>query len=1009
MLAVAVTPPAHAETERWSQLADTLFTQLNPEQGLPTRFTTSVAEDGEGFIWIGTSAGLARWDGYHFTTYKNLTNDPTSLPSSYVVSLHVDARGDLWVGTAGGGLARREHGSDRFKVFSVGPQGLSHGQIWAITDDGTGGLWVATDGGLDHRDSKGAWTRWRHEDTSGSIPDDHVNALTRDKKGRLWIGTRKGVAYQDPASGEFIVVPLPGEGGPQPEIWRVYEDAAGRIWIGARNRGVYVIESEGAKPRPVRETGGGPLERQTVNTVAEATPGQIWIGTFGQGVVVVDTASWQTRRIQHESDRPSSLVHDDVRAIHMDRAGFLWIGTSGGLSRYDTRQTAVHTIFGEWGRPGSLSDVDVWSVLAAADGRIWAGLREGGVDILDPQGLRVGQLRSDPTRPMSALPAERVYAMLQTETGDVFLGTNRGLYRADAVGKSVRRIIVNPAYPELPIRTMKMADGALWIGTLWDGLWRFDPAKGVATGHWSRETLTGERVEVILPSADGALWVGGSTGLNKFDIATGAAEKILPDTGDPRSLSAAWTSALAYDTLGRLWVGTLGGGINILEGRDESGRPRFLRLGEAEGLPNGSAAMLQLDRAGNMWVSTNDGIAVVDPKTLGVRALRRADGVAISFNWVNSGAVSAQGEVIFGGSGGLTIIRPDRLRPWTYQPPIAAVDVRVGGRKTDWAPGATLTIPAAANSLTMEFAALDYSAPERNLYAYRLEGYDKEWIETPWTQRLASYTNLPPGQYTLSIRGSNRDGVWSETPLAVPVRVLPAWYQTWWFYVIEALAALALVWVVVRVRTAYLQAQNDMLERKVSERTLELSAANKRLFDLATTDTLTGCANRRHLVERAHQAIALAHRSGLPVALLIADLDHFKRVNDTYGHVGGDRVLCAAAQTYRAHVRTSDVLARIGGEEFAVLMPDTSMEGGHILAERLRQAVADTIVDVDGHGVRFTTSIGLALLEKNESFDSLFARADAALYVAKNGGRNRVALAETGNRQIETGPARPTA
>lgn len=1007
LLAGACPPSARAAAERWSLLADSLFTQLNPDQGLPTRFTTSIAEDRNGFLWFGTSGGLARWDGYHFKTYKTGVNDPAALPSSYIVSLHADAQGALWIGTAGGGLARHDPGAEHFTVFGPGPNGVSDGQVWAIDDDGAGGLWVATDGGLDHRDAAGAWTHARHDDAvPDSLPDNHVTALRRDSKGRVWVGTRRGLARRDPDTARFTAVPLPG-GEEFPEIWHVFEDSAGRIWVGAKNRGVFVIDGDSA-PRSVRETdplgnGSGDLEHQTVNNVAEATPGQIWVGTFGQGIVVIDTASWQTRRIQHEALRPASLVHDDVRAMHADRAGFLWIGTSGGLSRYDTRQTAITTIFGEWGRATALSDIDVWSVLAAADGRIWAGLREGGVDILDPAGGRVGGLRPNAARANAALPPDRVYAMVQVAGGDVYLGTNRGLYRADAAGTQVKRIVVDPAHPDLPVRALREVGGALWIGTLWDGMWRLDLVKGAATGHWSRETLTGERIEVIAPDGDGWLWIGSSTGLNRFNIMSGEVEKILPAPNDPQSLSAAWVSAITTDNKGRLWAGTLGGGINIMEGRDATGRPRFKRLSEAQGLPNGSAARLQADRMGRIWVSTNDGLAVIDPETLAVRALNRAEGVAITFNWVNSGALTADGEILFGGSGGLTVVRPERLVPWTYQPRVVVTDLHVGGKRQGWT-GAALTVPANANSLMVEFAALDYSAPELNRYAYRLEGYDKDWIETPWTQRLATYTNLPPGEYVLAIRGSNRDGIWAEKTLTLPVHVAPAWYQTWWFQVVAALSGLLLVSALVRGRTALLRARAKELEREVADRTAELRAANDRLFDLATTDTLTGCANRRHLFERAHQALALAHRSSQPLSLLIADLDHFKRVNDTYGHAGGDKVLVAAAKAYAAHVRTSDILARIGGEEFAILMPGTDREGGRILAERLRQAVAETVVDMDGKAVRATTSVGLATLEKAETFEALFARADAALYGAKHAGRNRVHVAESGAAHMPAPP-----
>ncbi len=246
MLAGGVQSPVRAQTERWADLADSLFTQLNPDQGLPTRFITAVAQDREGFIWIGTSAGLARWDGYHFKTYKSGINDPSALPSSYVVSLHMDAAGMLWVGTAGGGLARHEPGTERFTVFGVGANGVSDGQVRSMDDDGAGGLWIATDGGLDHVDAQGAWTH-AHPDAGAettSLPDNHVNSLIRDRKGRLWVGTRHGVARRDSPTSDFVVVPLPGDGGPQPEIWKVFEDSAGRIWIGATNRGVFVIEGK---------------------------------------------------------------------------------------------------------------------------------------------------------------------------------------------------------------------------------------------------------------------------------------------------------------------------------------------------------------------------------------------------------------------------------------------------------------------------------------------------------------------------------------------------------------------------------------------------------------------------------------------------------------------------------------------------------------------------------------------------------------------------------------------
>jgi diguanylate cyclase (GGDEF)-like protein/PAS domain S-box-containing protein len=174
----------------------------------------------------------------------------------------------------------------------------------------------------------------------------------------------------------------------------------------------------------------------------------------------------------------------------------------------------------------------------------------------------------------------------------------------------------------------------------------------------------------------------------------------------------------------------------------------------------------------------------------------------------------------------------------------------------------------------------------------------------------------------------------------------------------------------------------DITARKQTETTLR---------DLASRDPLTGVANRRHFFERAAEEFARSRRYKRPLSILMLDIDHFKPINDRYGHQRGDEVLKVLCGMSKTRLRDVDLLARIGGEEFTVLLPETDAEGARIVAERLREFVAGLKVETEGAEIRWTISIGLAaLLPSDTSSEDCLRRADKALYRAKDGGRNRV-------------------
>jgi len=999
--------PAEADAaERWNELVETIFQNYGREQGMPHPVPVALAQDSDGFLWVGTQGGLARWDGYRFRNYQSDPKDPGSLPDSYIQTLHTDPAGRLWVGTSAGGLVRYDRDHDRFVPVALGETGQGRSHIGAIVDDGTGGLWVGTDNGLSHLAADAATqSLLRHDEGDpGSLPDGPVRTVLPDHEGRLWVGTQKGLARRDAGSDRFVTVRLPISSDTQVGVTALFEDDERRIWIGTNRHGVYMIEPGTDEPQALVETeaSGSDIRSDWISSIAAASPQEIWFATRNDGILAVNPATKSTRRIRHDRTLPGSLAHDDIWALLRDSAGSMWAGGTGGLSYHSNGLGAVSTIFGASDRPNGMTGADVYTVLATRDGRAWLGFIGGGVDIIDPTAGRIAQLRPDPARPETALPKDIVLALAEADNGDVFVGTFRGLYRIDGTTHQVGLMRVS-AERDLrePINTLLVDDGILWVGGVNDGLWGLklaDQNHPVVFGPADATQLNDKEIDSITRGLGQDLWLGNRNGLNRLDLATHAMERILADPADPMALPARLVSSTLLDRQGRLWVSTFGGGIAVMIGRRPDGRPLFHRLGTADGLPHVNIDKLLLDARGQVWAGTDDGLAVIDPTSFAIRALRHAEGAALLDYFTGSGSTDTAGEPLFGAKNGLSVVRGDLLADWTFRPPVVVTDIRLGGNPVASArfngagSRAPLVLTPETNSLAVEFSALDFTAPERNLYAYRLDGFDRDWIPTDASRRLAAYTNLPPGSYTLRLRGSNRDGVWTERDVDLPIRVLPAWYQTVWFVVAAVLAALALVAAVVRSRTAYLRARQAELERQIAERTADLSAANERLFELATIDPLTGCANRRHFVERANDLLALSRRLDAPICLAIMDLDEFKHVNDSHGHPAGDAVLRMVGRASRGHIRATDLLGRIGGEEFALLMPNTDVAGAHHFADRLRDAIGTESVDIGNRLVRITVSLGLAEIRPGESFEQLYARADAALYAAKEAGRDRVVV-----------------
>lgn len=842
--ACAATP----KVSRWAQLADTAFQHINTDHGLPQGTATALAQDRDGFIWVGTQGGLARWDGYRFHVYQANPYDPHSLPDGYITTLFVDQQGRFWIGTKSAGLVLFLPQADQFRTISAGASGLSHVGVTALSDDGMGGLWVGTEAGLDHIDAQQkviappAWAR--------SLPDMRVRGVLLSKDGALWVGTRKGLLRVD-RQGQAELIRFPGSLGTAVLVTSIMQASDGRVWVGTQGAGAMWFDAKLEGHALAMENN----EIDSIDNMVEAVPGTIWMGTGGQGIVAVDNATFKCRIIRNDVSLPSSLADNSVWGLLRDHAGLMWVATARGVSRHSPLQHGVLTLFGVNGRKDGLNDNDIQGVLPVSDDRIWILLGNRSLALLNPE---KGSITSVGKK------LAKIFALGLGADGRVVVGTSRGLVRGDASGqhfqdlplpKTAGTLVSGPPLlaAETLFRdatTMLLERDKIWIGGV-NGLWRLDlNAQGEITG-WHPEVagqLTDQRINAMILGRDGKIFVGTDNGLNIVDTIHHTVERILPNRADSTALAFGSISSLLQDSKQRLWVASSGGAISLLERRDADGRARFRRIGKEQGLPNNNVNKMLEDGAGDIWASTDEGIAHIHGRTLAVQALRRSEGVAIASYWADVGAITAKNEILFGGAGGLTVIHPELLDVSQYRPAVRVTDMRIGGKlipiaRINSATPEGIKIAAGANNFSIELASLDYSAPERNRYAYRLEGYDNDWIETDATRRLINYNNLAPGDYHLQFRGSNRNGVFGPDSAPVLVQVLPAWHQTWWMRAIQIVGTLLAVLAVVQARTYFLRQRQLELKAQVRARTAELNDKQQQLLnanaELAqTADTL---------------------------------------------------------------------------------------------------------------------------------------------------------------------------
>jgi len=813
----------------------------------------ALAQDSIGFVWLGTQSGLVRWDGQRAHDYAADLTAPASLPDSYVRALLVDRAGVLWVGTKSGGLAHYDPATDTFPALQD-RSGIVGRDVSALAQRRSSGLWIASNHGLAWLDTAGGRL------TSEPVPANvgTIQCVAEAHDGSLWLGSDRGLWVRRPGQPEFSALPLE----PTPEarpisVLKLLEDSQGRVWVGTRLHGTYTLDAGAGAATPLRSPQDDDLAGDTVYALAESGSGEVWIGTYGAGVVRTDPASGRTLRYRHDAARPSSLLDDDVGALMLSRDGVVWIATAYGLSTHDPRFDGVMTLFG--GRGRAIADANVPAVMVTSKGTVFLATGAQGLQILASPGGAPRLLVPDPRHPDASLPRARVIALAQGVNGTVWIGTQGGLYRCTDDGREIERVAIPGRSVTADVWTLLVDGASLWVGGS-DGLWALDVSQPAHVGtqrHFDRELGQGQ-VRALALGPQGELWIGTNGRAFRLDRERTTLRELVVDPKDPQALPGGLVSGMLVDRRGSLWVATLGQGLQAQDGLLASGMPRFRRFTTRNGLPNNGVDALLSDASGRIWASTDDGVAQIDPSDMSIRVLNAAQGAGITTFWTGAASAAPDGSLLFGGEGGLLVVRPDRLPPLQPLGPPVATDANVGGvpmAAAQLSGSSELTVPASAPRVQVEFGSLAYGEQEALRYAYRLEGFDNDWNETTSRGRIATYTKLPPGRYKLALRVARPGGAWSATR-EIALRVQPRWFERTDVHVACAAALILSAWVLHLWRLRIVARRQAHLEEQVEQRTHELEQSRAQIRQLSIHNARSLEQERTRVSRELHDEMA---------------------------------------------------------------------------------------------------------------------------------------------------------
>jgi signal transduction histidine kinase/ligand-binding sensor domain-containing protein/AraC-like DNA-binding protein len=826
------------------------FSHLTINDGLSQNAVFAILQDSKGFMWFGTKDGLNRYDGYAFKVFQHNPFDSATLSANYITALFEDSRGLIWVGTHSGGLNFFRRESESFYRVNLGtgaPDNNNAVEIKAIEEDMEGNIWVATRGeglfslsfseGNSYRVMPASFV---HEPgRAGSISHRIISDLCLDAEGILWAATKNGLDRYDPKTAGFrhysIETRSPASSGEvfNKSISSIFESETGDFWLGTyiglvkfdRNTGCYKVYPHRYE---IFRYGWG-----NITQITGDGSGYLWLATTAE-LMRFDPLSETYDYFKNDPLDPRSVSYNGISSLCIDRTGMLWIGTTGmGISIHSPWSNRFPVLERRTEPSSRVTGFSVRYVMEDDDGFVWVS-----TDVLYRWNRKTGELRSYETSSdrLDDFGNTGAWSMVQSSGHIIWLASTEGLFRYDPSTEKTRLYKYNATDPDgLPQKQVfavfEDSRGNIWIATENFLCKLLDEEKGrFQHFRYQPGPAYNEQVRLVIhEDHEGLIWLGTKDGLLRFDPGTGTFDTFRNDPARSNSLSNNLVKSICADPSSPekiLWIGTAGGGLNKFNREDGT----FKHFTESDGLPNNVVYGILPDRKGRLWLSTNKGLSVFNPLEESFRNYDVRDG--LQSNEFNTGAFfpGKSGGMFFGGIKGLNHFFPDEIMDNPYKPPIAITGIKIQNRDISYkSDPEILQNPILETNqivlyhdddvISFDFAALDYNAPEKNQYAYRLENFNKDWIHSG-TARSATYTHLPPGRYTFRVKGSNGDGIWNEEGATLDIIVKPPWWATWWAYFIYGLLLLTALYLIRRYELSRVKLKNQLKLEKVETDTL---------------------------------------------------------------------------------------------------------------------------------------------------------------------------------------------
>ncbi len=848
------------------------FKSITTDNGLSTGTVNCVFKDSRGFIWIGTIDGLNLYDAYSIKTLKHDPKNPNSISGNIVTSIAEDSLGRLWIGTRNNGITLYDLKTESFKNYwtnEVDSEGsLQNDFVKQIYIDKSNRILVATKGGglsVYNWESDNFTTYLHNSSDASSISNNNVFSIIEDSPGTFWIGLHSGgVDKFNYDEGTFEKFTYDDDyNSILTDRKPLFKDSNNNLWIGTDGTGLYKLDvNTGQFRRYTYDPYAiGGLQMNIITSFYEDKDGNIWIGTDGAGINILNPNTDQFKYLKNDILDPQSLTSDAIYQIYEDNSGIIWVSTfRGGVNTYSPFRYKFKLYEKRPNDPNSLSFNSVIALHEGNDGSIWMGTDGGGLDRLNPNTGIIRHYTYSPSN-QNSLSGNVIKSIYQDSYGILWLGTYAaGLTRFDIQNNRFRRYFPDPedqgSISDKNVWAINEdEDGELFFGLLGGGLAKYDRLNDSFI-HFSHnpsnaQSISSNFVIVLFNDSKGNFWVGTEdNGLNLFDKNTGTFTRFIHDPENPSSIPSNNIKALHEDENGNLWIGTANG-FGVLDINDFSIEIPAIN----NQLPNPVINGIHQDQNQNFWIATNKGLVKYSLLDSTLVVFNQADGLqGNEFNYTSSVTSRFSGKMYFGGLKGVNEFDPQTIKLSDFNPQIVLTNLSLFDNSISY--GDTINghvlldkslhytdqidLTHMENVLSIDFAALDYTSPERNKYEYILKGFDEDWKKVNSDKREATYTNLDAGEYTLIIRGTNSDGLWSENERVLSISVLPPWWNTWWFRSIALFIIVFTLFIAYQWRVRELKKQRLMLKQQVEERTSDLKNIIDLLKEKSTQITNSG-------------------------------------------------------------------------------------------------------------------------------------------------------------------------